>query len=269
MPTVADVSAFLEEFAPRSLAESWDNVGLLVGRGDSEVRRIMTCLTLTPDVCAEAIAGGVQLIVTHHPVLFRGAKTVTDATAEGKTLLELIENRIAVFSPHTAFDSAEGGINQYLSERLGLIEIRPLKPINSEQGAGLSGSGRFGRLAEPMELTEFLKRISEVSGASRLEYCGDLRRLVCSVGLGCGAGESFLGDARRLNCDTFLTGEARFHTVLDARTSGINLVLLGHYWSERPAVEMLAKRIASQFSGIDVWASGSESDPLRMWKNET
>ena len=120
MPSVSDFISYLESFAPLSLAEDWDNVGLLVGRRDAAVGRAMTCLTLTPDVAAEAIAKDVQLIVTHHPVLFRGAKTITDGNAEGRMLLDLVEAGVAVYSPHTAFDSANHGINQSLADSFGL-----------------------------------------------------------------------------------------------------------------------------------------------------
>ncbi|MCP4507454.1 MAG: Nif3-like dinuclear metal center hexameric protein, partial [Fuerstiella sp.] len=115
MSTVSDVIAFLEKFAPPALAEDWDNVGLLVGREAVVVQQVMTCLTLTPDVGAEAVRRGVQLVVSHHPVLFRGTKKITDATSEGRMLLQLIENGLAVYSPHTSFDSAELGINQQLA----------------------------------------------------------------------------------------------------------------------------------------------------------
>jgi dinuclear metal center YbgI/SA1388 family protein len=127
MPTVADVVSHLEKFAPRSLAAEWDNVGLLLGDGATPVARVLTCLTVTPGVVAEAVAGGVNLIVTHHPVLFRAVKSLTTATAEGRILLPLVRNGVAVYSPHTAFDDCAGGINDQLCETLGLTDVRPLR----------------------------------------------------------------------------------------------------------------------------------------------
>jgi dinuclear metal center YbgI/SA1388 family protein len=127
MPTVAAVVEFLERIAPPALAAEWDNVGLLLGESTAEVRRMMTCLTVTPDSAAEAVAEGAQLIVTHHPILFRAVKGLTDATAEGRMLLALARAGIAVFSPHTAFDDAEGGVNDLLARRLGLANVGPLR----------------------------------------------------------------------------------------------------------------------------------------------
>ncbi len=127
MLTVAAVVDFLKQFAPTQLAADWDNVGLLLGDGDAEVRRVITCLTVTPEVAAESVEAGVQLIVTHHPVLFRAVKRLTTATPEGRMLLTLIRAGVAVYSPHTAFDNTVGGINDLLARRLGLTDVRPLR----------------------------------------------------------------------------------------------------------------------------------------------
>jgi dinuclear metal center YbgI/SA1388 family protein len=127
MPTVAEVVAELEAFAPSRLAADWDNVGLLVGDAAAKVQRILTCLTITPPVVAEAIDGGANLIVTHHPILFRAIKRVTSATVDGRMILDLVGAGIAVFSPHTAFDNTAGGINDQLSTKFGLIDVRPLR----------------------------------------------------------------------------------------------------------------------------------------------
>ena len=127
MLTVAAAVETLERIAPPALAADWDNVGLLLGEGAAEVRRIMTCLTVTPDSAAEAVAEGAQLVVTHHPILFRAVKRLTDATAEGRMLLSLARGGAAVYSPHTAFDDAPDGINDLLARRLGLTDVGPLR----------------------------------------------------------------------------------------------------------------------------------------------
>lgn len=126
--TVASVSRFLERFAPTDLAEDWDNVGLLVGDPDRNVQRMMTCLTLTPDVAAEAISERADLVVTHHPVLFKPTQRLVASDPQSRMLMDLIAARVAVYSPHTAYDNDAAGINQQLAESLGLVEIEPLKP---------------------------------------------------------------------------------------------------------------------------------------------
>lgn len=128
MHTVASIVSCLEEFAPPSLAADWDNVGLLLGDRGAAVRRVLTCLTVTPESAAEAIDTGAQLLVTHHPVLFRAVKRLTADTAEGCMLYDLIRAGVAVYSPHTALDDASGGINESLARRLGVIDLAPLRP---------------------------------------------------------------------------------------------------------------------------------------------
>jgi dinuclear metal center YbgI/SA1388 family protein len=127
MLTVAVVTEYLEQFAPRQLAAEWDNVGLLLGDPAGAVDRLMTCLTLTPETAGEAVASGAQLVVSHHPVLFRPVQRLTSATPEGRTLLSLLRAGVAVYSPHTSFDNTRGGINDVLARRLGLTEVGPLR----------------------------------------------------------------------------------------------------------------------------------------------
>jgi dinuclear metal center YbgI/SA1388 family protein len=123
----------MEQFAPLELAADWDNVGLLLGDLAAPVERLMTCLTVTPEVVAEAVAERVQCIITHHPMLFHAVKRLTAATSEGQMLLALIRAGVAVYSPHTAFDNTAGGINDALARRLGLMEVGPLR---RRQGPG-------------------------------------------------------------------------------------------------------------------------------------
>jgi dinuclear metal center YbgI/SA1388 family protein len=127
MLTVAAVVDYLEQFAPGQLAAGWDNVGLLLGDRDSPVRSLMTCLTLTPEMAAEAVEAGAQLVMTHHPILFRPVQRLTTATAEGRMLLSLVRAGVAVYCPHTAFDNTRGGINDLLARRLNLTDIGPLR----------------------------------------------------------------------------------------------------------------------------------------------
>ena len=127
MPTIADITGFLQAFAPLELAEEWDNVGLLLGDGAGPAERIMTCLTVTPITVGEALEKHAGLIVSHHPILFRACQQLTAGNAEGKMLLSLIRAGVAVYSPHTAFDNTHGGINDMLARRLGLTNVRPLR----------------------------------------------------------------------------------------------------------------------------------------------
>jgi dinuclear metal center YbgI/SA1388 family protein len=126
MKTVAEVIAFLERLAPPALAADWDNVGLLLGRRTAEVKRVLTCLTVTPESASDAIDSQAELVVSHHPVLFKAVRKLTDATLEGRTLLTLARAGVAVYSPHTAFDNCPGGINDTLARRIGVVDTVPL-----------------------------------------------------------------------------------------------------------------------------------------------
>ena len=275
MARVAEIIEFLQEFAPLELAEAWDNVGLLIGSARREVRHVMTCLTLTPDVAAEAVADHVDLIVTHHPVLFRAVQRLTDETAEGGMLLQLIAADICVNSPHTAFDSAADGINQQLAEALGLGQILPLRRLDggaepvvpgecaSEATAAPTGAGRFGTLPAALTLRDFNQHVRTALEIDHLQYVGDEEQPIERVAVACGAAAEFLADAAAHGCEVLLTGEARFHACLEARSRGMALVLPGHYATERPAVERLAQQIAGRFGDVACTASAQERDPVR------
>jgi dinuclear metal center YbgI/SA1388 family protein len=271
---VAEIVAFLQQFAPLELAEEWDNVGLLIGSSRRKATQVLTCLTLTPDVAAEAIERGVELIVTHHPVLFRPVQRLTDETTDGGMLLELIAARISVYCPHTAFDSAADGINRQLADALGLQEVQPLRPLAMADAASRStstdgdgetslGSGRFGTLSAPISLKQFNERVKAALGVRHLQYVGGDDRRVERVAVACGAAAEFLKDAARHGCDVLLTGEARFHACLEAQARDVAMVLPGHYATERPAVVRLASVLGERFAELKCAASAAEHDPVR------
>lgn len=265
--TVDEVTRFLSEFAPPELAEDWDNTGLLIGQRHDRVKSIMTCLTLTPDVADEAVSQGADLIVTHHPILFRAVKKLTDETSEGSMLLSLIRAGVAVYSPHTSYDSAYEGINRQLADTLKLNEVQPLR-LAEPAGAGIVaaedvGSGRFGDLPETMSLIDVIESVKQALSIQHTWYIGDEHKAIRRVGIACGAAAEFMHDALRHDCDVLLTGEARFHACLEARTRGIAMILPGHYATERPAMEHLADRLSNQFPDLQVWASDVEADPVQ------
>jgi dinuclear metal center YbgI/SA1388 family protein len=265
MPTVASVISILDELAPRYLAEQWDNVGLLVGRQQQTVRRVMTCLTITPASASEAIAGEADLIVAHHPLPFHPLKRLTTESTAGQLLLDLIAASVAVTSYHTAFDSARRGINQRLAEGLELVDIGPLIPAaeGDQEGSDL-GSGRHGRPPRPSGLQEMADRVKRFLGIERLQMVGRADQPVTGVAVACGSGGSFLDAACQAQCDCLVTGEAAFHTCLDAEARGVGLILPGHFASERFAVETLAETLAERFEGVAVWPSRQERTPL-LW----
>ena len=277
MTQVSSIVSFLDSFAPAHLAESWDNVGLLLGEDRKSIRTILTCLTLTMDVADEAISKKCGLIVTHHPIMFRPLQKITSETPEGRLLLKLMQAGISVFSPHTRYDSAPQGINQQLAEMLGLREIQPIRLLGGDPpeveayekypeeivSVIPDGSGRWGRYAKPILLKTFLNRVKKAFGISHLQYVGTLDQKIEKAGIACGAAVEYLSDVHRLGCQAFLTGEARFHSCLEARELQIAMILPGHYVTERFAMESLASRLQEEFPKVVVSASEVETDPLQ------
>jgi dinuclear metal center YbgI/SA1388 family protein len=263
MLTVAMIAGFLNDFAPSQLAEEWDNVGLLVGDPARTVERIMTCLTLTTDSVAEAVAERADLVVAHHPLPFRPLKQLTTESTEGRLLLALIEARVAVYSPHTAFDSTGRGINERLAAGIGLQDVSPLAPGMDDPTIG---SGRWGQLAEPLRLSELTERVARFLEIDSLQFVGSSDREVKRIAVGCGSAGDLLAAALDRGCDCFVTGEARFHACLEAEANGIALILAGHFASERFAVEGLTEMLAVQFPTTAVWASRHERDPVRWFR---
>ncbi len=250
------IAAFLQQFAPSALAEEWDNVGLLVGDPARPIQRLMTCLTVTPVTVAEAIQGRADLIVSHHPFPFRAVRQVTAETVAGRMLLDLIVARIAVYSPHTALDSAPRGINQQWAAALQLRGATPL--LTAESGLA---TGRWGWLEVPVTLAELAQRVRRFLAVDAVQIVGNPDRPVRTVAVACGAAGELLERAIQLGCDAMVVGELRFHACLEAEAAGMGVVLPGHYSSERFALEQLVGVLSQQFPQLEIWASRQERDP--------
>ena len=280
MYPLQELTAYLDQIFPAELAASWDNVGLLVGDSASRVKRVLTCLTVTPETVAEAIQKKVNVIVSHHPFPFHAGKRWTTQTPEGRMLIDLISNQIAVYSPHTAHDSALFGINEQLAAKLGLKQTRSLYPgtlkptVAMAKGATrqfhgcatkreILGTGRMGQLAKPMTVTDFIEKVRGELGQSVVQAAFTENREVRTVAIGCGAADEFVDQAVQEKADLLLVGEARFHAFLRATEQGIALVAPGHYATERFAMETLVLRIADMFPKLVVFASDKESDPVK------
>lgn len=259
MPHISDALSVLANIAPPGLAEEWDNVGLLVGDPSCALERLMTCLTITPDVVDEALSDDAQLVVSHHPLPFRPLRELTVGSTEGAMLWRLVGDRVAVYSPHTAYDSAPGGVNDQLADALGLSGSAPILP--ADDGAG--GVGRMAEAPAGSTLGSLARSATLAFGIEHVRVVGPDNLSTMRVALACGSGGSLFDDAVRSGCDAIVTGEATFHDCLKCRSLGVGLVLLGHYASERFAVESLAQRLSQKLPGVTCWASRSETDPIR------
>lgn len=258
MPTLEIVTAALEHIAPLRLAAAWDAVGLLVAPRRHLVARVMTCLTLTPDVAAEAVRERADLVVTHHPLPFRPVERITPGTGTGRVLLELIGAGAGVWSSHTAWDSAAGGINDQLAA---LLELTSVAPIEPDAELPLVGFGRAGSAAAGCTVGHLAARAAEALGVRHVQIAGQPGRPAGRVGIVCGSGGDCVEQVARGGCDTLFTGEVKLHQATEAAAVGMAVVAVGHHASERFSMDVLAERLAAA-AGVECWASRDEGDPL-------
>ena len=262
MHPIDRVTAELESLAPLRLAADWDAVGLLVGARRPSIARVMTCLTLTPAVAGEAVRERIDLVVTHHPLPFRPVARITADTAPGRVLLELVGAGIGVWSGHTAWDSAAGGINDQLAALLHLQHVTPIIP---DAVYPLAGTGRAGAAATGVTVRDLAKMAGAALGAVAVQVSGPADRPAGRVGIVCGSGGDLIAEVARAGCDTFLTGELKLHDALAAEAAGMAAVAVGHHASERFSMDVLGRRLAEALPGLHCHASVADTDPL-MWQ---
>jgi len=235
MTTVNDIFSYLSTLAPLELQMGFDNSGFLFGRDCAEIKKVLLALDVTSTVVEEAIEKGVQLIVTHHPVIFRPLKSMTD-----DKLLRLAENSIAVISMHTNLDIAQGGVNDVLIELLG---------AKGTQALDEDGCGRIGELPDELCMSDFLVRCKDKLNSKGLRYY-DAGRQVKKLAVMGGSGGDFVKLAFDYGCDTYVTADIKYNQFLDAAELGINLIDADHYCTENPVMPVLKDKLDTQFPDI-------------------
>ena len=262
MATVADILNYVETLAPRSMKMDWDNVGLNVGHRDKEVKKILVALDPFTHVCREAKDWGADLLVTHHVLIFRPG-FITDATAQNRNVLFLIENGIAHINAHTNLDLAPEGVNDVLAKRLELENIRVINPMGLDEQGREWGLLRSGDVQE-QSLSDFLAFVKEKLGCEGLRY-EDGGKPVRKVAVGSGSCCSEMMEAVEAGCDTLVTGDAKYNDFWDARDLGLNLIDAGHFYTENPVVTYLAGKIADAFPEIEVKISETHADCMKYY----
>lgn len=225
--------------------EDYDNSGFLLGDSASDYRGALVALDLTPAVVDEAVEMGASLIVTHHPFIFTGVKRLTDGSETGRMVMRLVKNGISVYAAHTNLDNLPWGVNGALAERLGLTNIRILKPFADDPNLG---AGMVGELPEGEECDAFLQRVKSAIGLPVVRSSAhDGAKRVRRVALCGGSGAEFIGDAMRAGADIYLTADLKYHDF--QRTEGrMVLADIGHYESEQFAKEIIFRAISEKFS---------------------
>lgn len=231
MTDLNKVFTLLNNFAPCELKEDWDNVGLIVGDMSSKVNKILVALDCTVDVINEAVEIGADLIVSHHPMIFKGINRVDFNDPTGRKIKMLIKNDINLISMHTNLDKAKGGVNDALCEALELNDIRN---INEEEYS----FGRTGTLGNEMTLKDFVLYVKEKLGLPYLSYVGNEDRMIKTVSVSGGAGPEFYVDALETS-DVFISSEVKHHIGIEVMERDFAIIDAGHFETENPVTEKI------------------------------
>lgn len=252
-PACRDVALRLESWAPPALAERWDNSGWMCGEPDRPVTGILVCLDATPDRVAEAAQAGENLIVSHHPPLFAPLRSVTDDTREGRLVGMCWRNGIQIYSAHTNFDAACGGLADLLACELGLVAPVPFPGPSCE---GLEGRARQGRLPEQVDAPGFIRWLSQRLGASGPRIIGRLPDRIERIVTQNGAyDEALLPHLRRCPPDVLVAGDVKYHDALDLAEAGIAVADCGHFHTERMFVPAVVRWLSARFPEVPVRAA--------------
>ncbi|MDI1459564.1 Nif3-like dinuclear metal center hexameric protein [Catellatospora sp. KI3] len=258
--TVASFVRLLDEEFPPGWAEPWDRVGLVAGRPEHPVTRVLTVVDVLPETVAQALDLGADMIIAHHPLLLSGVSSVAAVDYQGRILHDLIENRVGLFVAHTNADVANPGVSDALATRLGLTDLRPLRPTEDGRGAG-----RIGRI-NPMTLGEFAHLAATALPVASwgVRVSGDPARIVRTVAVCGGSGDSFIPDAVAAGVDVYLTADLKHHRVSEhLAEGGPALVDAGHYATEAPWLTPLAAWLRSR-TGLEIIVSDANTDPFRF-----
>jgi len=256
---IKQVLSALEQFAPLPLQESWDNAGLQIGLTEADVSGALLCLDVTEQIVDEAERKGCNLVVSHHPLLFRGLKQISDATDVQRTVWKAVRKGICVVSMHTNLDNAPGGVNFKIAERLGLsgVGFFASKTIDGME----CGSGVIGQLAQPMAADDFIQHVKKQMEAESAMCNELLRRPISRVAVCGGAGDFLLDDAVRAGADAFLTGEMHYHQYF-GHEQQIQICVIGHYESEHFSTEIFRDIIQKACPEVKTVIAETNTNPI-------
>jgi dinuclear metal center YbgI/SA1388 family protein len=254
---IKEVAEALERFAPLPLQESYDNAGLQIGLTDADTSGVLLCLDVTEEIIEEAEREGCNLIIAHHPLLFRGLKCIADRNIVERCVRRAILAGITIYAAHTNLDNAEGGVNFAIAERLGLQQVRFLQPLPNGQG----GSGIIGELPQELNPMEFLLQVKKVFHVDALQHNVLPTRPIKRVALCGGSGDFLLSDAISNRADAFLTGEMGYHQFF-GYDNQILIAALGHYQSEQFTVQLMARILRNANPDLRIVETKVNTNPI-------
>ena len=261
MKTVQDICTLLESVAPLAYQESYDNAGLIVGNGYTVVTGVMICLDVSEPVIDEAIRNGCNLIISHHPLIFKGLKNITGNGRVVACLVKAIKHDLAIYASHTNLDSVLNGVNGMIARKIGLKDAEvlvPNQPFNASEPYGL---GVVGNLETAVDEDEFLHLVKQTFKCQCLRYSVLTGKKVQRVAVCGGSGSEFLNQAKLAGATVFLTGEAHYHEFF---TEGQDILLIdaGHFETEQFTKELFFEIISKKSPTFAIHISAAEKNPV-------
>ena len=256
---IKQVLSALERFAPLPLQESWDNAGLQLGLTEVEVSGALLCLDVNEQIVDEAVAKGCNLIVSHHPLLFRGLKQISGADYVQRSVIKAIKHDIVIVSMHTSMDNALDGVNWKIAERLGLTDCKffAQKTVDGIE----AGSGVVGNLPLQMDARAFIELVKKQFGVQCAQCNALLQRPISKVAICGGAGDFLLSDAIGEGADAFITGEMHYHQYFGYEQQ-IQICVIGHYQSEQYTAEIFRDIIQKDCPGVKTFIAETNTNPI-------
>jgi dinuclear metal center YbgI/SA1388 family protein len=256
---IEQVLSALEQFAPLPLQESWDNAGLQIGLTEAEVSGALLCLDVTPEIVDEAIRRDCNVVVSHHPLLFRGLKQVADRNDVQRVVRKAIKNDICIISMHTNMDNARDGVNWKIAEKLELCDVDFF--ARKTVGDISCGSGVTGLLRQPLEAFPFIQRVKEIFNVECAQCNEVLQRLIRKVAICGGAGDFLLDEAIAEGADAFITGEMHYHQYF-GHEQEIQICVIGHFQSEQFTTEVFRHIIQTKCPGVRCCMTETNTNPI-------
>lgn len=261
MIKVNNIIKEMELLAPTYLKEDFDNVGLMVGDKNKEVKKVLLALDCTLKVIEEAKKENVELIITHHPLIFKRPSSITTDTLQGKKIIELIKNDISLYSSHTNLDSVENGLNDTIVSILGFDNSKILEKNKRDDKAGL---GRIVSLNESIQLEDLISKIKKSLNINNLRVVKGKDK-VNKIAIINGSGQDFIGKAVALGADCIITGDTTYHFASDYKEMEISILDVGHFASEQITFFNVMENLKETFKDVEFITSTVEEDPFSFY----
>ncbi|MCS7073586.1 MAG: Nif3-like dinuclear metal center hexameric protein [Bacteroidia bacterium] len=264
---ISCITDFLEAWASPSLAESYDNPGLLVGSSRDSVKGILVCLDVTNSVIEEAVSLDANLIIAHHPIWFGPRFRITDDDPVGELLLKAIRLGISIYAIHTNLDNVQTGVNARICEKIGLVNTRILKPRPNQPTIG---SGMIGEFPESISKLRFLELLEKRFETQQIRYADCIQTQIQSVAVCGGAGSFLIADALAAKADAFITADVTYHKFFEPNGK-LLLVDIGHYESEQFTSDLITEQLCQEFTQIPVFKTQINTNPIICnfpWKEQ-